>query len=55
MEVDEKLRFMLNHMSPEGKQKAYALLQRLWLRYGTSARTHTDTRTDVPNVKTRPH
>lgn len=55
MEVDDKLQFMLNHMSQEGKQKAYALVQRLWLRYGTSARTHTIERTDAPNRKTRPH
>lgn len=53
MEVDDKLRFMLDHMSHEGKLRAYALIQRIWLRYGTSARTHT-TRHGAQNKKTRP-
>lgn len=41
MEEPEKLQHMLNHMSPEGIHRAYVIIQRLWLRYGTSARnTH---------------
>lgn len=41
MDTQDKIRFMLQTMSQEGLDRAYVLLQRLWLRYGTGTRTHT--------------
>lgn len=49
MDEPEKLELMLNHMSPEGLHRAYVIVQRLWLRYGTSAgNTHMTSSTEVP-------
>lgn len=37
--MEDKILFMLQHMSPEGIRRAYAILHGLWLRYGTSTNT----------------
>lgn len=38
--MEEQIQFMIQHMSQEGLRRAYAIIHGLWLRYGTSARTH---------------
>lgn len=41
MDTQEKIHFMLQTMSQKGVERAYVLIQRLWLRFGeTGTRTH---------------
>lgn len=42
---------MLEHMDAEGLERAYAIIQRLWLRHDTGTRTHTPVPT---KTKARP-
>lgn len=40
MEVKEKIQEMLETMSQEGLERLYVIVQRIWLRYGAVAKTH---------------
>ena len=40
MEVREKIQEMLETMSQEGLERLYVIVQRIWLRYGAVAKTH---------------
>lgn len=35
----EKIQFMIQHMSPEGLRRTYAIIHGFWLRYGTGTNT----------------
>lgn len=40
MEVREKIQEMIETMSQEGLERLYVIVQRIWLRYGAVAKTH---------------
>lgn len=40
MEVKEKIQEMLETMPQEGLERLYVIVQRIWLRYGAVAKTH---------------
>lgn len=40
MEVKDRVQEMIESMSQEGLDRLYVIVQRIWLRYGAVAKTH---------------